>query len=107
METGLFPRSGKNNTTVKWQKNGFRFITVFVTALIAWGGADDLDKFVALIGSFACIPLVYIYPPMLHSKAYDTSRFMKVADMSLVVFGFCVMAYTTTLTVQKWRDPNQ
>lgn len=44
METGLFPRSGKNNPSVKWQKNAFRFITVFVTALISWGGADDLDK---------------------------------------------------------------
>jgi proton-coupled amino acid transporter len=31
-------------------------------AAIAWGGADDLDKFVALVGSFACVPLVYIYP---------------------------------------------
>jgi len=44
METGLFPRSGKNNPSVKWQKNAFRFVTVFVTALISWGGADDLDK---------------------------------------------------------------
>jgi len=30
--------------------------------MVAWVGADDLDKFVALVGSFACIPLVYIYP---------------------------------------------
>ena len=44
METGLFPRSGKNNPSVKWQKNIFRFVTVFATALISWGGADDLDK---------------------------------------------------------------
>ncbi|KAL7276375.1 hypothetical protein RUND412_000642 [Rhizina undulata] len=107
METGLFPRSGKNNPTVKWQKNIFRFLTVFVTALIAWGGAADLDKFVALIGSFACIPLVYIYPPMLHLKAHNNSTFMKCADVGLCIFGFCVMAYTTTLTIQKWSDPSQ
>jgi proton-coupled amino acid transporter len=30
--------------------------------MIAWLGANDLDKFVSIVGSFACIPLVYIYP---------------------------------------------
>lgn len=107
METGLFPRSGKNNPSVKWQKNAFRFVTVFVTALISWGGADDLDKFVALIGSFACIPLVYIYPPLLHMRAHNTSNMMKAADIGLCTFGFAVMAYTTALTIKKWSDPNQ
>ena len=62
MENELFSRSGKYNPYIKWQKNAFRFCLVIVCALIAWGGAGDLDKFVSLIGSFACIPLVYIYP---------------------------------------------
>lgn len=62
MENGLFTRSGKFSRSIKWKKNVFRFVLVVVCALIAWGGADDLDKFVALVGSFACIPLVYVYP---------------------------------------------
>lgn len=62
LENGLFARSGKYNPYIKWQKNIFRFCFVILCALIAWGGADDLDKFVALVGNFACIPLVYIYP---------------------------------------------
>lgn len=62
LENGLFARSGKYNPYIKWQKNVFRFFFVIVCAIIAWGGADDLDKFVALVGNFACIPLVYIYP---------------------------------------------
>ena len=62
MENELFTRSGKYNPYIKWQKNVFRFCLVMVCAAIAWGGAGDLDKFVSLIGSFACIPLVYIYP---------------------------------------------
>lgn len=61
-ENGLFTRSGKNDTYTKWKKNVFRFFLVAVCAAIAWGGAADLDKFVALIGSFACVPLVMIYP---------------------------------------------
>lgn len=61
-ENELFTRSGKYNPYIKWQKNCFRFLVVMVCTAIAWFGANDLDKFVALIGSFACIPLVYIYP---------------------------------------------
>ena len=62
MESELFSRSGKYNPYIKWKKNGFRFIVVVMCALIAWGGAGDLDKFVSLVGSFACVPLVYVYP---------------------------------------------
>ena len=62
METELFSRSGKYNRGIKWKKNFFRFFIVICCALIAWGGARDLDKFVALVGSFACIPLIYVYP---------------------------------------------
>lgn len=62
METELFTRSGKYNYGIKWKKNGFRFFLVMFCAAVAWGGAGDLDKFVALVGSFACVPLVYVYP---------------------------------------------
>jgi proton-coupled amino acid transporter len=58
----IFTKTGKNNPYIKWKKNIFRFLMVMFCALVAWVGADDLDKFVALVGSFACIPLVYIYP---------------------------------------------
>lgn len=61
-ENALFTRSGKYNPYIKWQKNLYRFFVVFFCAFIAWGGADNLDKFVALVGNFACIPLVFIYP---------------------------------------------
>lgn len=66
MENELFTRSGKYNPYIKWQKNGFRFFLVMVCAVIAWCGANDLDKFVSLVGSFACVPLIYVYPVCPH-----------------------------------------
>lgn len=53
MENGIFSRSGKHSTKVKWQKNTFRSLVVVVCSLVAWVGANDLDKFVSLIGSLA------------------------------------------------------
>ncbi|KAK2019555.1 transmembrane amino acid transporter [Colletotrichum eremochloae] len=101
-ENALFTKSGKYNPYIKWQKNLYRFFFVILCAVIAWGGADDLDKFVALVGNFACIPLVYIYPPLLHYKAVAKNRLWKISDIVLCVFGFIAMAYTTTLTVYSW-----
>jgi len=68
MENGLFTRSGKYNPGIKWKKNFFRFSLVMLCALVAWGGASDLDKFVSLIGSFACVPLIYVYPVCFSSQ---------------------------------------
>jgi len=98
MENGLFSRSGKYNHKVKWEKNLFRAGCVFACAAIAWAGAADLDKFVSLIGSVACVPLCFCYPAMLHYKACAHSRKQKVLDIALFVFGLLAAIYTTTQT---------
>ncbi|KAL1972360.1 hypothetical protein VTN31DRAFT_6774 [Thermomyces dupontii] len=102
METELFTRSGKYNPGIKWKKNFFRFMLVMLCAFVAWGGADDLDKFVSLVGSFACVPLVYVYPPMLHLKACAETRLQRLADITLAVVGMVCCIYTTTLTIYNW-----
>ncbi|KAL1958731.1 hypothetical protein VTO42DRAFT_3850 [Malbranchea cinnamomea] len=102
LENGLFTRSGKYNPGIKWKKNVFRFFLVGFCSLVAWGGAADLDKFVALVGSFACVPLVYVYPPMLHLKAVASSRLQRSADITLTIFGVILCIYTTILTIQNW-----
>ncbi|OQU99507.1 hypothetical protein CLAIMM_05134 [Cladophialophora immunda] len=102
MENELFSRSGKYNPYIKWQKNIFRFFLVCVCSLIAWGGAGDLDKFVALVGSFACIPLVYCYPPLLHLKAVAKTDLQRWLDYLMFAFGLASCVYTTVLTIQQW-----
>ena len=82
MENELFTRSGKYNAWIKWQKNVFRFFFVFGCALLAWGGAGDLDKFVALVGSFACVPLVYVYPVSINSTSLSPFLTPDVASAS-------------------------
>lgn len=103
----LFSRTGKYNPWVKWKKNIFRFFMVVFCAAIAWAGAGDLDKFVALVGSFACIPLVYIYPPMMHYKVISTNRWSKLADVLLIILGVVGMVYTTTLTIMSWAGKSE
>jgi proton-coupled amino acid transporter len=106
MENGLFTRSGKGDVAVKWTKNLFRFATVAGAAVISWAGAADLDKFVAFIGCFACVPLCYVYPAMLHYKACANTPSKKAADIAMIVFGLVAAAYTTIQTVQLMLEPD-
>ena len=103
LEGSLFGRhSGKRNATIRWKKNAFRAGIVGVCGIISALGAADLDKFVALIGCFACVPLVYIYPPYLHLKGVAESRYAKVGDVLFIVLGAFTMVYTTTITIVHW-----
>lgn len=103
MEGKLFgPASGKRDPSIKWKKNVFRTSVVLGCGLIAAVGAGDLDKFVSLIGSFACVPLVYIYPAYLHWKGVAGSRLVKYGDLTMAAVGCFFMVYTTVATVSVW-----
>lgn len=116
LEHWTFPSqlSGKYNPRVKWLKNYFRAAVVIGTTAIAWVGANDLDKFVSLVGSLACIPLIYIHPPLLHFKASKnepatnnstTHKLMLVLDLIICMFGLGVMVYTSWQTISLWVLP--
>ena len=105
IELKIFGRaSGKQSGLTKWKKNGFRTLLVILCGLIAAFGASDLDKFVALIGSFACVPLVYIYPAYLHYKGVATRPWAKFGNITMMVVGFVAMVYTTSITIARWAE---
>ncbi|KAK6455561.1 vacuolar amino acid transporter 4 [Scheffersomyces xylosifermentans] len=107
LESKLFFTSGKYSTRIKWLKNLFRFIFVSLVAYVAFIGGQNLDKFVSFVGCFACIPLVYMYPPILHLKSCckieegmeenEKRRryWLGILDYVLVVIGGVAMVYTT------------
>lgn len=107
IESKMFMATGKHSPGIKWAKNTFRFMFVIITALIALVGGKSLDRFVSFIGCFACIPLVYMYPPVLHLKSCcqtDPSllprenqkrRWLGYLDCFLLVIGACTLVYTT------------
>ncbi|KIM67617.1 hypothetical protein SCLCIDRAFT_1210268 [Scleroderma citrinum Foug A] len=105
LENGLFSRSGKRDPRVKWTKNLFRFALMMFCTVVSWVGAADLDKFVALIGSFACVPLCFVYPAMLHYKAVAKTPMQKLCDILLGTFGMGAMVFTTVQTIKLMATP--
>ncbi|KID99125.1 Amino acid transporter, transmembrane, partial [Metarhizium majus ARSEF 297] len=104
IETSLFGEraTGKKSLAIKWQKNAARTLVMGLCVGISIVGASDLDKFVALIGSFACVPLVYIYPAYLHYKGIAESSWAKALDMAIMIVGLVAMLYTTSVTSAQW-----
>ncbi|KAK5092279.1 hypothetical protein LTR24_005416 [Lithohypha guttulata] len=101
LENKVFKRStpGSKSSATKWKKNAFRTFLACLCGGVSILGANDLDRFVALIGSFACVPLVYIYPPLLHYKGVADNKWSKAGDLLFIVLGVAMMAYTTVVTV--------
>ncbi|KAL2166626.1 hypothetical protein VTG60DRAFT_2445 [Thermothelomyces hinnuleus] len=101
LEGGLLghARSGKGSLRTKWVKNLLRLAVVALCGLLSVAGTGNLDRFVALIGSVACVPLVYVYPAYLHWKAVARGRWARFGDILLVVVGLVGMVYTTVVTV--------
>ncbi|OIW23844.1 vacuolar amino acid transporter 3 [Coniochaeta ligniaria NRRL 30616] len=91
--------SGKKDLLTKWKKNAFRTSLVALCVGISIAGSENLDRFVALIGSVACIPLVYLYPAYLHYKGCAESRAAKIGDVTMMVVGTVCMIYSTTITI--------
>ncbi|KAH8905761.1 vacuolar amino acid transporter 3 [Coniochaeta sp. PMI_546] len=91
--------SGKKDLLTKWKKNAFRTSLVAMCVGISIAGSENLDRFVALIGSVACIPLVYLYPAYLHYKGIAESRMAKIGDITMMVVGTICMVYSTTITI--------
>ncbi|KAF2860133.1 hypothetical protein K470DRAFT_258283 [Piedraia hortae CBS 480.64] len=104
LETSLFGENatGKRSVKIKWWKNGVRVVMLGCCAVVAVIGASDLDKFVALIGSFACVPLVYVYPPWLHLRGVAEREWERMVDYALIGMGVVAMGFTSVVTVVQW-----
>ncbi|CCH60361.1 hypothetical protein TBLA_0C05630 [Henningerozyma blattae CBS 6284] len=88
---GDYRRSGKYNVYYKWLKNCLRSIIIVIIILISKEFINQLDKFVSIIGSVACIPLVYIYPSLLHLRCGGN----KFRNWVMILLGLAVMVFTT------------
>jgi amino acid permease len=106
IEKGIFgKRSGQVSLTTKWLKNLVRSIIPLVCAAVSYGvGSANLDKFVSLVGSVACMPLCFIFPGLFH---YKTSKniYMKIGDIFLILWGVGIMSYTMYVNINSWVHP--
>ncbi|KAI9492082.1 transmembrane amino acid transporter protein-domain-containing protein [Zychaea mexicana] len=113
IEQALFGKSGllgyrSGRIAFKWKvaKSFTRSMVALVCAAVSFAvGADGLDKFVALVGSLACIPLCFIFPGMFHYKV-TKNKWVKIGDVILVLWGMGIMVYTLYVNINSWVHPS-
>ncbi|OWB81870.1 hypothetical protein B5S33_g490 [[Candida] boidinii] len=96
--------SGKIDPAIKWMKNILRVVVVCGMCLIGYTGSVDLDKFVSLVGSFTCVPLIYIYPPLLYLFCFkdELSIYQKSLNVVILIIGCVLAVYTSYQTISSW-----
>ncbi|KAJ2365991.1 hypothetical protein IW150_006064, partial [Coemansia sp. RSA 2607] len=60
--------SGKQFLRVKAGKSAFCLVMLAAVLFVAHVGAERLDRLVAIIGGAACVPLAFVYPPLIHMR---------------------------------------
>ncbi|KAI1300735.1 neutral amino acid transporter [Mortierella claussenii] len=85
------------------KENAVRVLIDFAVAAVAYAGYSKLDIFISFVGSFACAPLLFIFPPLFHLRAFPHQpMWRKVSDIVLILFGFLVFFYTLVITIQSF-----
>ncbi|KAF9081378.1 neutral amino acid transporter, partial [Mortierella sp. AD031] len=105
MENVAFSVVGDKSTgkTRMMKENAVRILIDFAVAAVAYAGYYKLDIFISFVGSFACAPLLFIFPPMFHLKAFPSQPlWRKISDICLILFGFIVFFYTLVITIQSF-----
>ncbi|KAF9287142.1 neutral amino acid transporter [Mortierella alpina] len=91
-----------------WKENLVRIVIDFAMAAVAYAGYNKLDIFISFVGSFACAPLLFIFPPLFHLRAFPHQPlWRKVSDITLIVFGFLVFFYTLVMTIQSFSRKSE
>ncbi|KAG0290105.1 neutral amino acid transporter [Linnemannia gamsii] len=86
-----------------FKENVVRILIDFAVAAVAYAGYYKLDIFISFVGSFACAPLLFIFPPMFHLKAFPNQPlWRKASDIGLILFGFLVFFFTLVITIQSF-----
>ena len=85
-----------------WVTNSFRGFICVSTAALAVAGASDFSNMVSLIGAFCCVPLAFIYPPLIGLRILPLSLCGRVSLVAALVVGLGSMAFCTWVALSTW-----
>lgn len=95
--------SGKHSNAVKWRKNIFRSLIVLLVLTVSFGASNQLDNLCALVGSFACTPLAFLYPSVFHLKIIpNQSKRKKFTNYFILLVGTGITLFSTYQTFATW-----
>ncbi|KAJ2784146.1 hypothetical protein GGI15_002347 [Coemansia interrupta] len=99
--------SSEQNCTPEFKtaKNALRLAVLGAVMLAAHVGARRLDRLVAVVGGAACVPLAFVYPPLIHLRLGGREArgwWRRARDVAVAGAGVLLSAYVTAGAVGRW-----
>ena len=78
-----------------WKINALRATLICGCAIISLIGKDSIDAFIALIGSFCCVPLAFIFPVLCHLRLCQPRGMNLLLNVAVLLLGMALFVYTS------------
>ena len=83
-------------------ENITRTLHVLVTIVVAIIAGDNLNNFLSLLGSGACIHIAFTLPALFHYKICAKTEKEKFIDISLICVAVLLSFFCTCFTIYNW-----
>lgn len=91
----------------KWFKNLNRALMVVFTIIVSILMADQLDKFLALLGALGCTPIAFTLPTLMHLKLCNPSKRMIMWDKIVIGVSFFILVFCSGYAAYSWIDAKE
>jgi solute carrier family 36 (proton-coupled amino acid transporter) len=95
-EMWLFGPARTQSTEMKRGANVFRACEILAFAAVAMWDRGAFSTFIAYVGSFCAVPIMFIYPAVFHLQLCSSTLLAKAADVLMIACGFTAMVVTAT-----------
>lgn len=85
-------------------KNVTRSILVAFTVVFTLVIGEKIEKLLSFNGALFCTPVAFIFPAAFHLKAVANDKCSKATDITILVFSFAVMIFSTIMSIKTWSD---
>ncbi|CAK9074413.1 Vacuolar amino acid transporter 3 [Durusdinium trenchii] len=84
-----------------WKINRMRTVLILSCAFVAFLGKNQIDAFIALIGSVCCVPLAFIFPVICHAKICHPNWQTLAVNVAVLLLGVILFFYTSASALQQ------
>lgn len=80
---------------------------VIFTVIISILMADQLDKFLALLGALGCTPIAFTLPTLMHLKLCNPSKRMIMMDKIVIGVSFFILVFCSGYAAYSWIEAKE
>ena len=103
LESYVFGGDPRRETGTRvWARRFSRFMVCLAATLAGMALAQDMDKFLGLLGALVGSPLALTLPALVHLKLVAQTRLIKMFDYAIIGISLFTFTLSTYMSAQQW-----